>query len=91
MSESTLDDIRRRRNEGCSAPADVEYLLSLVDRLREALKPFAGFAERVDADESARLFGDCTPIDLCPGRLRCHDDATLGDCRAARKALEESR
>lgn len=38
MSEPTLDDIRRRRIEGCSAPADVDYLLSMVDRQREALE-----------------------------------------------------
>lgn len=76
--QSTLDDIRRRRSEGCSAPADVAHLLSLVDRLREALK---NLADKADAT------GDCDHK-----RYSCADVGCIGEqVKAAHKALEDSQ
>ena len=59
------------------------------ERLVEALRPFAALGQRIDADESARNFGDGCPLSLEPERIRLPHHATLGHCRAAAALVAE--
>lgn len=99
--QSTLDAIRRRREAislgpwrnvdlpteddarfVANAPADIDYLLSLVAGLQEVLKPFANYVD---------MRGSGMPDDSPMSDWLGNRSPTLGDCRAARKALEDSR
>ena len=57
------------------------------ERLREALKPFARYAE--DLDHSG-LLGRC-PLVARPQRLARYGDVTVGDLRRARAALDREK
>jgi hypothetical protein len=56
-----------------------------IARLRAALKPFAEFAKALDA----RFSDDETKLDAL-AKIYDAPELTVGDCRAALKALEEA-
>lgn len=58
-------------------------------RLREALRPFASFANLIDGDPAANPTGDLCPLTLDYDRINDGRIVSLGDCRRARAALEQ--
>ncbi len=64
-------------------------LLSERERLREALEPFASFANLIDGDPAANPTGDLCPLTLDYDRINDGRIVSLGDCRRARAALEQ--
>lgn len=59
------------------------------ERLRDALRPFAEFADLCDTDHWPGRYHDSTPIRLSVDSQGQYGKApTLGDCRAARAAME---
>ncbi len=82
-----IDEIRARHAEGFTGPDDIDYLLAEVERLRQALKPFAVYAAAVQEgwpDDTG-----CSLLFKQPdGKLEHNPTVTLGDCRKARQILE---
>lgn len=60
-------------------------MTSNEERLREVLRPFAGFADRLDADAGWPL-PDAAPIGYAP-HMSPGSRPNIGDCRNARAAL----
>jgi len=58
-----------------------------IKRLRAALKPFADWITLNDAHDSSR-YGDACPLACAPERMGI-GTPTVGDLRAARRALEQ--
>lgn len=71
--------------------SDLDEILSLRQQLceaRNALTPFARFADMIDSDPAARPTGDPCPLTLDYGRINDGRIASLGDCRRARNLLK---
>lgn len=65
---------------------EIAALRGRVAELEAALKPFAAYAAEMDADPNTRMWGNGLPV-RC-SRPTNEPGPTLGDCRAARRALE---
>lgn len=64
-------------------------LRAVIGKLREALKPFAAFAELIDSSSASRRLGDPSPLTLDLSKINDGAMASLGDCRRARDALAD--
>lgn len=82
----------RRRQPGdllAQARLKIGELTERVDVLEAALDPFAEYARRNDDNQASAPIGDGCPLSL---NLQGDQDravATLGDCRYARKVLQQ--
>ena len=65
--------------QACDAYEQQQALAAEVERLREALEPFAAIADELDEDDCGRV-GD-----------EVQAPVTAGQCRSARAALEEGK
>ena len=81
---SDAEDVRRSTGQEDHLASLVQSQETEIERLREALKPFAGAAGRWDDIAGVYHCDDNVPIERHPMRL---EGVTVGDLRRARLAL----
>ena len=62
-----------------------------IRQLRVALKPFADYAKKTDANYTSQGYPDACPLGLKPEIDGTKEIIHLGDCRNARRILENAQ